>query len=719
LIAEATSMSFRAWGIRFAGFSALLSVWTGLAWGVELPLAATRELLSGESVELLIEYEATAAEAEVSTRRKSLPRQSDDAASLALRAARYRALRDKVDAALGAASGERLKDYAHLPMTFRRFRTFAAARAYAAHPEVKAVYANEKLYPVLAQSLPLIGQPTVAAVGEEGAGTTVAVLDSRIDYARAEFGYCTAPGVPVGCKVVAAVTTGSGATSTAHGTNVAASVLGVAPGSRIAMLDVFSGSVAYTADVIEAIDWSIGNRSLYNIVALNMSLGDGLRYTTPCTSGNPYATPITNARNAGIVVVAAAGNNAFTDGIGKPACTPGAVSVGAVYDANIGGVTWGSNLCTDATTTADKVACFSNSASFLTLLAPGAMITAGGSSMGGTSQAAPHVAGAAAVLRAAFPLESPAETDARLIDNGKPLADPRNGIVTPRLDLPAAARPANDGFGAAAPLSGEAGSVTGTSLLATREAGEPQHAGDPGGHSVWWLWTAPAAGQVSLDTQGSGFDTLLAVYVGGDITTLQPVAANDNAAAAATSALLFQAQAGIVYRIAVDGANGEAGNTQLNWSLNTAALANLSLTASGSALGPAVSLHVLTVINAGPQAATGVRVTLELPAGASLLVAPPECLQSGLQVVCAVGTLASDGDATLTLQIGWDAGAPSAPALTASVASDLPDPVASDNNQIVANFFDVDSDGDVPTLPEWGMFLLTLLIAGMLAKRQA
>jgi subtilisin family serine protease len=678
-----------------------------------------KNLQAGGPVDLVIEYEASAADAEAAVRRKSLPRRSDDAATLALRAERYRVLRDKVDAAAGSAAGERLKGYVHVPMAFKRFRSLAAARAYAALPGVKAIYANEKLYPVLVQSLPLVGQTEVATVGEEGAGTTVAVLDSRIDYARAEFGYCTAPGVPNGCKVVAMLATGTGSTSTSHGTNVAATVLGMAPGSRIAGLDVFSGSSAYTVDVIEAIDWSIANRSLYNIVAINMSLGDNLRYTEPCASGNPYATPLANARNAGISVVAASGNNAFTDGIGKPACTPGALSVGAVYDANIGAVTWGSNLCTDSVTSADKIACFSNSANFLTMLAPGALITAGGASMGGTSQAAPHVSGAVAVLRAAFPQESLVEVEARLVSKGKLVTDARNGIVKPRLNLLEAARPANDAFLSATVLSGSAGSVAGTTLLATREGEEPQHAGNPGGHSVWWQWTAPAGGQVSLDSQGSGFDTLLAVYSGGDIATLQTVIANDNAASAATSAVQFQAQTGVTYRFALDGANGEAGNTKLNWSLNTAAQANLSLTASGSALGPDVSLHVITVINAGPQTATGVRVKLDLPAGASLLVAPPECLQAGLRIVCTIGTMERDANNTLTLQIGWDASAQATPMLAASVDSELPDPSATDNVQVVANFLDAGGDGDVPTLPEWGALLLALLAARIVATRPA
>ena len=78
---------------------------------------------------------------------------------------------------------------------------------------------------------------------------------------------------------------------------------------------------------------------------------------------------------------------------------------------------------------------FSNSADFLTLLAPGSLITAAGISMEGTSQAAPHVAGAIAVLCEAYPSESTDAITNRLTITGVPVNDPGNGITKPRLDL--------------------------------------------------------------------------------------------------------------------------------------------------------------------------------------------------------------------------------------------------------------------------------------------
>ena len=140
--------------------------------------------------------------------------------------------------------------------------------------------------------------------------------------------------------------------------------------------------------------------------------------------------------DAGVVPVVATGNDGYTNKVGTPSCSPDAISVGAVYDANVGGIQ--SSVCTDAVTAADKVTCFSNSASFVSILAPGGMIQAGGYTMAGTSQASPHVAGAVAVLAGAFPDENPLQLKTRLVTTGVSVKDVRNGLSFPRLDLGAA-----------------------------------------------------------------------------------------------------------------------------------------------------------------------------------------------------------------------------------------------------------------------------------------
>jgi hypothetical protein len=124
--------------------------------------------------------------------------------------------------------------------------------------------------------------------------------------------------------------------------------------------------------------------------------------------------------------------------------------------------------------------------------------------------------------------------------------------------------PENDHFQNRIHLRGSAITISGANFLATREPEEPNHAKEPGGASLWWSWTAPVSGRVSIDTVGSTFDTLLAVYLGQSLTNLTEVASNDDASPdQAASAVQFQATANAVYQIAVDGFNAATGEVRL------------------------------------------------------------------------------------------------------------------------------------------------------------
>jgi subtilase family serine protease len=140
-----------------------------------------------------------------------------------------------------------------------------------------------------------------------------------------------------------------------------------------------------------------------------------------------------------------------------------------------------------------------------------------------------------------------------------------SGTIT--LNLSEAVAPAMDSFANALVLSGSTFTWSGTNVGATRETGEPNHAGSRGGASIWVAWTAPTTRTVTLNTHGSNFDTLLAVYTGSSVSTLTQVASNDDdpsGAYAYTSALTFQAVAGQLYYIAIDGYNGATGNITVN-----------------------------------------------------------------------------------------------------------------------------------------------------------
>lgn len=112
--------------------------------------------------------------------------------------------------------------------------------------------------------------------------------------------------------------------------------------------------------------------------------------------------------------------------------------------------------------------------------------------------------------------------------------------------------------------------LTGFNTLATKETGEPNHAGNAGGRSVWWKWTAPAAGPVTLDCRGSYYDTTLAVYTGTALTSLTVVASNDdiNPGVVQASTVTFTATTGTVYYFAVDGFDADTGGITLNLSLS-------------------------------------------------------------------------------------------------------------------------------------------------------
>lgn len=110
--------------------------------------------------------------------------------------------------------------------------------------------------------------------------------------------------------------------------------------------------------------------------------------------------------------------------------------------------------------------------------------------------------------------------------------------------------------------------VTASTLEATAEPGEPSHGGISGvGRSVWWQWTAPESGPFRLETRGSDYDTVLAVYTGSTLGSLELKASNDDAGLSPYSLVTFEAVAGQTYQIAVDGFSGEGGSLSLSGQL--------------------------------------------------------------------------------------------------------------------------------------------------------
>ena len=152
-----------------------------------------------------------------------------------------------------------------------------------------------------------------------------------------------------------------------------------------------------------------------------------------------------------------------------------------------------------------------------------------------------------------------------------------------------AAAPANDNFVAAQLVAGEHGEVAATSKDATKEAGEPAHAGNAGGASVWFRWTAERAGTLTVWVYRPTFDSVLGVYTGTAVDTLTEVASNDDHGTTTASRVSFPAVPGTEYRIAVDGVGGASGPFRLRWRQGPAndsfADARVVMGASGSVAG--------------------------------------------------------------------------------------------------------------------------------------
>jgi subtilisin family serine protease len=319
--------------------------------------------------------------------------------------------------------------------------------ALAAQPEVTQITLNAVGTAADAQSVPLIHADEVQAAGITGAGITVAVLDTGIDTNNIDLEddiayekcFLSQGGCPTGPHPAE--------DNNGHGTNVAGIItsdgivapVGVAPGAKIAAYKILnaSGSGA-SSDWVAALDDIIANHPEVNII--NMSL----QSTAPCPAG-ALGGAITTLRTMGVATFIASGNRGTKDSLAIPACIPDGISVGATYDADLGSFSGWETDCTDQTTVADQVACWSNSDATLDLLAPGARITSTGMGGGlstymGSSQASPHAVGVAALLMEAVPGLSVDEIENRMKLTGTMITDdlhddnPNTNRQTPRID---------------------------------------------------------------------------------------------------------------------------------------------------------------------------------------------------------------------------------------------------------------------------------------------
>lgn len=328
----------------------------------------------------------------------------------------------------------------HFPLVFGT-ASREGIQQLAALPEVYRVYEDEIVYAMRAEGGTLIKANTLrTAYGGTGSGIGVAVLDTGIDITHPEL----ASRVVAGGDFTGTTGTG-GVDDNGHGTACAGIIAGtsggMAPQASLWALKVLKANgQGLTSEILTGLNSAYANRNNFGgLDIVNMSLGSRGPYNSDCDAVSPYNTVLNSLYSAAIHVFVASGNYGDTSGISDPACHSKVVAVGAVYDANIGSFTWPlPPTCTDSSTAADKIACYSDSGNPLDILAPSHNATTtvpGGaySNFGGTSAAAPYAAGVAAQILSLSPSTTPAQLRNAMMTTGKPITDV-NGITRNRID---------------------------------------------------------------------------------------------------------------------------------------------------------------------------------------------------------------------------------------------------------------------------------------------
>jgi subtilisin family serine protease len=257
-----------------------------------------------------------------------------------------------------------------------------------------------------------VGAPTAWGRGLTGAGQVVAVVDTGVQVSHPAFGgrvvgeacFTAVRGDGSGsCPNGATSQVGAGAaqpcatSDCGHGTHIAGiaiggGAMGVAPGAGILAVQVFtSGASSATTSitqVLAALEWVLTQRSTHAVAAVNLSLSGPGSQSGPCPD-LAVERAVAALADVGIAVVAASGNAGASNGIAYPACVPGIIAVGSVNGDDI-------------------TSTFSNRSSLLDFFAPGEAVVSsvpggGTAAISGTSEAAPHVSAAFAVLRQARP----------------------------------------------------------------------------------------------------------------------------------------------------------------------------------------------------------------------------------------------------------------------------------------------------------------------------
>jgi len=428
----------------------------------------------------------------------------------------------------------------------------AALTAIRFDPSVKSIEEDVADSPALGESTAVIGAPPVWNTGFDGTGRTIAIIDSGVHknhtflagkvvseacYSQTVTGtsvtLCpwdeqssTDPGSGMNCDPTL--------NGCAHGTHVAgiaagtsATIKGVAPGANLIAIQVFSrfdspsscGSagtpciLSYVSNQVSGLERVLALSETIDIDVVNMSLGGGQYFENCDDVQSARKAAIDNLRSMNIATTVSSGNSGYTNATSAPACISTAISVGSTGDGSDGA-------------TLDVVVSSSNSAPFLTLLAPGRWIYSSVAfpnsnntfqSYSGTSMAAPHVAGVFALMRQRNPDISVTDGITILQNTGLPITDSRNGLVKPRIQ-------AAHAIGMAGPTCGPqpiyVGQSPGGLSLADTDC---SFSNDLTRYYDLFSFQADAGQQISV-SMSAGFDTYLELLNSSD----QVIASDNN-----------------------------------------------------------------------------------------------------------------------------------------------------------------------------------------------
>ena len=288
--------------------------------------------------------------------------------------------------------------------------TDSAAAQLAADPRVEGVYPDVEMWADGAgtqanpqPNLDRIDQTALPlnksySYGNDGSGVTIYLLDSGIRYTHVDFGGRAVPGYD-------GVASDSGASDCAgHGTHLAGvaggTTYGVAKGVTLVGVQVLDCQAHGSSSAILAgMDWVVKQKKANPTRPMVASM------SFSGAADKPFDTGVANLVAAGVTVVVSAGNGPYDACTRSPARAPAAITVAASDNA-------------------DNFSSLSDYGSCVDIVAPGVGVVSDYISsntattvLTGTSVAAPHVAGAAALYLAAHPTATPAQVAAALTTN--------------------------------------------------------------------------------------------------------------------------------------------------------------------------------------------------------------------------------------------------------------------------------------------------------------